>query len=79
MRDYVKNLRERVVTSKEQHELESAEGQWPNYPEKIQELAHLHALTAPPWETALHGPRERWDAYRAVKTAAPTPASKRHD
>jgi hypothetical protein len=81
MQEYVHKMRKDVITDTDAQELSNAEGHWPEYPEKIQALAKSHALPSPPWETALYGPRVRWEDYRAVKTAAPmpAPAAKRQD
>lgn len=65
MREYMKRLRA-VLTDKEQERLRNATNNWPAYPIAIQELADAHELPAPPWNTALAGPRERWDAYRTA-------------
>jgi hypothetical protein len=74
MQDYVKNVLK--LTSNEAESLLKAEGHWPQYPERIQELAKSHAAPAPPWETALYGPPDRWDVYRAlVKKGIPPPAA----
>jgi hypothetical protein len=81
MQEYVHKMRKDVITTIEAQELSNAEGHWPEYPEKIQALAKSHALPPPPWETALYGPRVRWEDYRTVKAAAPlsAPAAKRQD
>jgi hypothetical protein len=81
MQEYVSKVLVPVLTSHERADLENAEGYWPKYPEKIQELVRKHALAAPPWETALYGPPARWDVYRMVKKDIPpvTPTGKRHD
>jgi hypothetical protein len=69
MREYVDKTLRPVLTSDEKLDLIRAEGKWPDYPKLIQQLATDHHLAPPPWQTAVPGPRERWDGYRALKTA----------
>jgi hypothetical protein len=66
MQAHVTDLK-KVLTDKEKERLQAVAGKWPAYPIEIQKLSELHELATPPWETALSGPRERWEAYRTVK------------
>lgn len=66
MREFVDQQLRPVLTEQEQLDLLHATGQWPKYPQTIQRLALAHGLQ-PPWQTALPGPRERWDNYRLLK------------
>jgi hypothetical protein len=68
MRTFVDETLTPLLTSDEKLRLIHADGQWPKYPQTIQELAVGHGLQ-PPWQTALPGPRDRWDAYRALRPA----------
>ncbi len=65
MQQYVTDLKLKL-TDKEKQRLHDAENKWPAYPIAIQELAQAHELPTPPWNTALSGPRERWEAYRTT-------------
>ena len=69
MQDYVKKVLRPALTDIEWGSIENAENKWPDYPQAIQKAAEAHLLPTPPWETALHGPRERWDDYRVVADA----------
>jgi hypothetical protein len=66
MQEYVDKVLRPALTEDEKLRLLHASGNWPQYPQAIQELAQAHHLPAPPWQTALPGPRERWDAYRQL-------------
>ena len=66
MQEYVDNTLKPALTTDELERLAQAEGKWPAYPVAIRELAEAHRLPAPPWQTALFGPREQWDPYRAI-------------
>jgi hypothetical protein len=62
VQEFLKNKLEPVLNGTEKGLLRQAEGNWPRYPQTIQNLAARHALTVP-WQT-LPGPRARWDGYR---------------
>jgi hypothetical protein len=66
MKEYVENVLKPVLGSDELEQLQKAHGTWPAYPVTIQELSQAHQLAAPPWQTALPGPGEQWDVYRAL-------------
>jgi hypothetical protein len=55
------------LTPEERAYLIRAEGNWPEYPVKIQELAHKYGVQ-PPWQTLPSGneapPADLWDKYR---------------
>jgi hypothetical protein len=69
MKKYLKEVLGPALEPSEQGELRVAEGRWPDYPNKIQELAVKHLLPAP-WQTALlAGPADRWDNYRTGNLA----------
>jgi hypothetical protein len=69
MRDYLTRVLRPALEPTEQQQLAVAEGSWPAYPNKIQELA-VKYLLPPPWQTALlGGPAERWDSYRVGNLA----------
>ncbi len=68
MQTFVKETLPPLLTRDEARDLKDAEGSWPTYPVKIQQLATKYHLR-PPWQT-LPGPRERWDAYRVRRQAA---------
>src|SRR4051812_3344620 len=67
MQEFVDRLF-KMLDIDEKYGLTSAEGHWPEYPTTIQELANKYNLPVP-WLT-LPGPRERWDNYRSLRTAA---------
>jgi hypothetical protein len=51
----------------DRNKLKAEEGKWPQYPQKMLELARKHGLEVP--EMRLPGPREFWDSYRVSKDA----------
>ncbi len=67
MQEYVDKVLIPALTEQERLRLRHADNQWPKYPLTIHELAQAHHLPPPPWQTALPGPRERWDPYRVQK------------
>jgi hypothetical protein len=75
MKEYVEKLKLKL-TDVERLSLQDAEGKWPEYPLAIKKLARDHHFPPPPWETALTGSPERWDAYRAVKLGKRVDASR---
>jgi hypothetical protein len=57
------------LTKEEKEALRRAEGQWPEYPRKLKELAHKHELAIP--GQSLPGPKEFWDKARTALPEVP--------
>jgi hypothetical protein len=70
VREFLQKGLEPVLSAAEKRELHDAEGDWPIFPETIQDLAAQHYLVVP-WQT-FPAPRERWDGYR-LTTERPAP------
>jgi len=62
MRQFVDSTLLPVLDIDEKIRYNHAEGNWPDYPLTIEELARKHALR-PPWPN-LPGPAQQWDKYR---------------
>ena len=58
---------EPALTADEKVKLGGAEGRWPDYPQRLLELAHKNRLIVP--GMSLPGPRELWDNARAALPA----------
>ena len=69
MKEYVQLLKTKL-TDTEKKQLDAATNKWPDYPVTIKKLGEAHQMGPPPWNTALSGPRERWDDLRAANRTA---------
>ncbi|HBI45145.1 MAG TPA: hypothetical protein DDY78_20150 [Planctomycetales bacterium] len=61
---FLKEKLEPTLTADEKAKLRGAEGRWPDYPQRLLELAHKHNLIVP--GMTLPGPRELWNNARAA-------------
>jgi hypothetical protein len=61
---FLKEKFEPALTADEKAKLHGAEGRWPDYPQRLLELAHKHNLIVP--GMSLPGPRELWNNARTA-------------
>jgi hypothetical protein len=59
-----------LLDANEKVHLEKTEGQWPEYPRQVRQLALKHRRMVP--GTGLPGPRDYWDRFRSHAQAAAT-------
>jgi hypothetical protein len=68
VQEFIKQL-DRKLTSEEREKLQAAEGQWPEYPQVLLELARKHRMEIP--GMSLPGPKELWNNARAALPEVP--------
>jgi hypothetical protein len=68
MQQYVDRLKEKLSDEEKKllADVTNQKHAWPAYPIAIHKLGEAHQMGPPPWNTALSGPRERWDDVRTL-------------
>ena len=72
MKQYVDRLKEKLSDEEKKLLADVAKQPhaWPAYPIAIHKLGEAHQMGLPPWNTALSGPRERWDDVRTFNRSS---------